>query len=89
MFSTGSYSVNMKVHRSAVGHIIGRNGSTIKRIRRNYRLKSYNTKHTENTKYVTFFLEGIEENVLNAIQEINQLIAISNKWCQENGVEYA
>ena len=79
----------MEIHRSAIGHIIGRNGMTTKRIQQDFNVLIYNTKFSdEEAGYTTFYVKGHSENVGQAVTEINRLIAISNDWCRNNNHNY-
>ncbi len=80
--------VRMSIHRSAMGHIIGRNGITIRKIRNSNKVTIYNSKYEDNTDYVIFFIKGESENVANAQAKIQEQINISNDWCKQNGHPY-
>jgi len=80
--------VRMSVHRSAMGHVIGRNGVTIQRIRNSNNVVIYNSKFNDDTNYVKFFIKGDSEDVANALTNIQEQINISNDWCKKNGFLY-
>lgn len=80
--------VRMSIHRSAMGHVIGRNGMTIHNIRNSNKVTIYNSKYKDDTGYVMFFIKGQPENVANAQSKIQEQIDISNEWCKQNGHPY-
>ena len=80
--------VRMSVHRSAMGHVIGRNGVTIQKIRNSNNVVIYNSKFNDDTNYVKFFIKGDSEDVANALTNIQEQINISNDWCKKNGFLY-
>jgi hypothetical protein len=78
----------MSVHISAMGHVIGRNGMTIRNIRNNNNVVIYNSKYSDDVNYVKFFIKGETENVEKAKAKIQEQINISNEWCKQNGRPY-
>ena len=79
----------MDIHRSAMGHVVGRNGMTIKRIRQEYDVSTYNTNFgDEKDGYTTFHIKGQLESVNKAVKDICNLIEISNEWCKKNNYKY-
>ena len=74
----------MRVHRSAVGHVIGRGGSVIKRLKQQHNVRIANTPFTANTETVTFCITGDRDARENAYDDILVLIAASNEWCRKN-----
>lgn len=78
----------LSVHNSAIGHIIGRNGTTIQHIRNENDVIIYNSKYNDKTEYITFFIKGLSKNVESAKARIQERIDISNNWCKSNGYEY-
>lgn len=75
---------HISVPRSAVGHIIGRNGMTIQGIRNEHNVAIHNSNFNHDTKTVTFVITGSSENVEGAYTRIQKLIDISNEWCSCN-----
>ncbi len=84
------FTMTMHIHPSAMGHVLGKKGRTIRSIREKFNVSTHNTPYSEyQTDYVRFTINGINrDNVQKAIFEIDDLIAISNRWCKENGVPY-
>ena len=80
--------VRKSVHHSAMGHVIGRNGMTIRNIRNSNNVIIYNSKYREDINYVMFFIKGERENVEKALAQIQEQINISNEWCIKNGHPY-
>lgn len=80
--------MRMSVHRSAMGHVIGRNGMTIRNIRNSNNVVIYNSKYSDDTNYVKFFIKGEPENIKKAQAKIQEQINISNEWCKQNGHPY-
>ena len=79
----------MDIHRSAMGHVIGRNGMTVKQIQQDYGVLTYNTKFgDEEDGYITFYVKGQANNVNMAVKKIQSIIEISNQWCKENNHKY-
>lgn len=78
----------MSIHRSAMGHVIGRNGMTIQGIRHENNVIIRNSKFSDDTDYTTFFIKGKHEDVANAQTQIQEQIKISNEWCKINGYPY-
>jgi hypothetical protein len=73
-----------------MGHVIGKRGTTIKRIRRECSVVLRNTPYTEYQKIpVKMSIKGYTRDaVQQAIYQIEHQIAINNAWCKKNGVEY-
>lgn len=79
----------MDIHRSAMGHIIGRNGMTIKGIQQEYNVVTYNKKFgDEEDGYTTFYIKGQQEDINLAVKKIHSIIEISNEWCKKNNHKY-
>lgn len=78
----------MSVHISAMGHVIGRNGMTIRNIRNSNNVVIYNSKYRNDIDYVKFFIKGEAENVEKAKTKIQEQVNISNEWCKQNGRPY-
>ena len=79
----------MQIHRSAIGHVVGRNGRTIKRIQADYDVNITNTKFgQEEDIYIHFYVKGHHVNVSQALKYIGRLIEISNEWCRKNNYKY-
>jgi polyribonucleotide nucleotidyltransferase len=90
MFPVTLYTANLNIHPSAMGHVIGKRGKTIRGIRQRYSVSTQNTCYYENQDgYVQLTIQGRTRNdVQKAIFEIDDLIAVSNRWCRTNGVVY-
>ena len=87
---TFRFSATIDIHPSAMGHIIGKRGYIIKRIRKECGVVTFNPPYTENQRnMVKMTIEGKSRNaVQQAIFQMDHQIAISNRWCRNNGVEY-
>lgn len=85
-----TYHVTIDIHPSAMGHVIGKRGTTIKRIRRECSVVSRNTPYTQHQKIpVKMSIKGYTRDaVQQAIYQIEHQIAINNAWCMKNSVKY-
>lgn len=88
MASSQDMSLKIPIHHSALGHIIGKNGNTIRNLRKSYNVSIYNAKNNGQTKHTIFYIKGEPISVLGVVKEIKSLVDISNKWCKENNIEY-
>ena len=78
------------VHPHAMGHVIGRHGRIINRIRRECSVVTFNKKYSEHqNKPVRITIKGYSRNsIQQAIFQIDHQVAISNEWCRTNGISY-
>ena len=85
-----TFNTTIAVHPHAMGHVIGKNGSIIKRIRKECDVQIYNTPYSEHqTKPVSLTIEGKSRFAIHqALYQIDHQIAISSEWCKKNGVSY-
>jgi predicted RNA-binding protein YlqC (UPF0109 family) len=85
-----TYHITIDIHPTAMGHVIGKRGTTIERIRRECNVVTRNTPYTGHQKIpVKMRIEGYTRDaVQEAIFQIDHQVAISNTWCKNNGVEY-
>ena len=88
--SNMTYTFTIFIHPHAMGHVIGKRGSIINRIRRECNVIINNTPYSEHQKYhVKMVIEGESiDDIDQAIYQIDHQIAISNQWCRNNGVAY-
>lgn len=87
---TFPFSATIDVHPHAMGHVIGKRGSVINRIRDECGVVTFNPPYNENQhNMVKMTIEGRTRNaVQEAIFQVDHQIAISNQWCRNNGVSY-
>lgn len=85
-----TYHATIPIHPHAMGHVIGKRGSIINRIRKECNVITTNTPYSEHQENpVKMRIEGYTRNaVQQAIFQIDHQIAISNQWCRNNGVDY-
>lgn len=85
-----TFTFKLFIHPHAMGHIIGKGGSIIKRIQRECNVITNNTSYWEGQKYhVEMTIEGnTTDEIDQAIYQIEHQIAISNEWCRNNNVAY-
>ena len=86
----GVYTFKLFIHPSAMGHVIGRRGTIINRIRSECNVVTFNTPYYETQKnYVEMTIEGHTKDAIDqAVYQIDHQVAISNEWCKNNGMEY-
>ena len=84
------FTLTTHIHPSAMGHVLGKKGKTIRSIREKFNVSTHNTPYSEHqTDYVRITINGLDrDDVQNAIFAIDDLVAISNRWCKKNGISY-
>ena len=87
---TNSFHATIPIHPHHMGHVIGKEGSNIRRIRKQCNVVTFNPPYGEHQKeHVKLTIEGNTRNdVQQAIFQIDHQIAISSAWCRNNGMEY-
>jgi len=82
------FNTTISVPSHAMGHIIGRDGQTIHRIRNECGVVTYNEQyHPYQSQPVNLSIAGNSRNAIQqAIFQIEHEIAISNHWCRMNGI---
>ena len=83
------FNTTIAVPSHAMGHIIGRFGETIRRIRSECGVVTYNEHyHPYQAEPVRFTIAGNSRNAIQqAIFQIDHQIAISKQWCRMNGIQ--
>ena len=82
------FNTTIVVPSHAMGHVIGRFGQTIRRIRTECGVVTFNEHfHPYQSQPVRLTLEGNSRNAIQqAIFQIDHQIAISTQWCRMNGI---
>jgi len=85
-----AFNTTIIVPSHAMGHVIGRFGQTIRRIRTECGIVTYNEHyHPYQEKPVKMKIAGNTRYAIQqAIFQIDHQIAISSEWCRKNGINY-
>ena len=85
---TNTYTTTIKIPPHAMGHVIGKHGSIIKRIRDECNVTTRNPPYSEyQDNDIMMTIYGYSRNAIQqAIFQIDHQIAISNAWCKNNNM---